>query len=105
MKHHFIMKLLYITRLYQKTKAVTVFFFFRTIVRFFVSMWSLSHSFDYRGILRPAETGKKLVFDPRMSCCSAILSALGCCKHPLLVLRMEDIHNLWLFIFFLRHFY
>ncbi len=74
---------------------------FGTIVRFFVFIWSVSHSFDYRGILRPAGTGKRLVFDPRMSCSSAILSALGSCKHPFLVLKVEATFFLfWLFSFF-----
>lgn len=83
--------------LYQKAKAVQICFVW-TIVRFFISIWSLSHSFDYRGILRPTETGKRLVFDPRMSCSCAILSALVCCKHPFLVL--DSLSRIHTFCFF-----
>lgn len=82
--------------LYEKAKAVQICFVW-TIVRVFTSMWSLSHSFDYRGILRPTETGKRLVFDPRMSCSCAILKALGGCKHPFLVLdSWSTIHTFFL---------
>jgi len=36
---------------------------------------TLSHSFDYRGILRSTETGKRLVFDKNVL---FFLSAVGC---------------------------